>query len=249
VLEDNPLSSAHVLFADAAQAEEFEAAGLLLRHGVQFHWSNAGYATFDDFLGRYSAKRRHQVRRERREMEAQGIELSVKLGSELSSAELDHIFEFYCSTVDKHFYGRRYLNREFFHEVCARMGGQILVVFATLRGQPRPIAGAFNLLGKKKLYGRYWGATEDRRFLHFNVCYYRGIEECILRGLDTFEPGAGGEHKVVRGFEPTITYSAHLLKHPILQRAIKDFLVREKTAIRSGLEETPPILKPLSQDG
>jgi predicted N-acyltransferase len=105
------------------------------------------------------------------------------------------------------------------------------------------------LLGKKKLYGRYWGATEDRRFLHFNVCYYRGIEECILRGLDTFEPGAGGEHKVVRGFEPTITYSAHLLKHPILQRAIKDFLVREKTAIRSGLEETPPILKPLSQDG
>lgn len=245
VLNDNPLSSAHVLFTDPEQAKELEAAGMLLRHGVQFHWQNAGYGSFDDFLARYSSKRRHQVRRERRELEAQGIELVVKLGHELGAAELDHLFEFYCSTVDKHFYGRRYLNREFFHELCARMGHNVLTVLAFERGQKRPLAGAFNLLGKRKLYGRYWGAREERRFLHFNVCYYRGIEECITRGLDVFEPGAGGEHKLVRGFEPTVTYSAHRLKHPILNRAIKDFLGREKAAVCSELEEAKPILRPL----
>jgi predicted N-acyltransferase len=248
VVADNPLSSAHVLFAEPAQALALGAAGMLLRQGVQFHWHNAGYFSFDDFLGRYSSKRRHQVRRERRELEAQGIELTVKSGKELRVADIDHMFEFYCATVEKHFYGRRYLNREFFHELCSRMGEHVLVVLAHERGVARPLAGAFNLLGKHKLYGRYWGAREERRFLHFNVCYYRGIEECILRGLDVFEPGAGGEHKVVRGFEPTITYSAHHLKHPSLERALRDFLQREKSAIDTELEEVKPVLRPLDQD-
>src|SRR5690606_11483028 len=125
----------------------------------------------------------------------------------------------------------QYLNRDFFHEVCAKMGEQVLVVLAMERGRREPLAGAFNLIGGGKLYGRYWGALEERNFLHFNVCYYRGIDVCIERGLSVFEPGAGGEHKVARGFEPTVTYSAHHLRHPILDAAVRDFLRRESAAV------------------
>jgi len=230
------LSSAHVLFPDPDQAEQLQEAGLAMRHGVQFHWRNQGYATFDDFLSRYNSKRRHQIRRERREMQQQGLKLEVLSGSDLASDQIDHAYDFYRSTVHKYFWGRQYLNREFFHELCARLGRHVLVVFAYERGNPVPIAGAFNLLGGGKLYGRYWGATQERRFLHFNVCYYQGIEECIERGLSVFEPGAGGEHKIVRGFEPVITHSAHYLGEPVLDAAVRDFLRRERQAVQRQLE-------------
>jgi hypothetical protein len=245
IIEENDLSSAHVLFAEVRQAEALERAGLLLRQGVQYHWHNPGYANFEDFLSRYSSKRRNQIRRERRELEVQGVELDVKLGSDLSNAEIDHVFEFYAATVDKYFWGRRYLNRNFFQEICSRIGSQILVVLARDKSNPVPLAGAFNLLGPHKLYGRYWGAREERKFLHFNVCYYRGIEECIARGLKGFEPGAGGEHKLARGFEPVITYSAHKLKHPTLHAAIREFLTRERKAVREEISGATPLLKPL----
>lgn len=225
------VSSAHVLFPTAEQAEGLGKAGLARRVGIQFHWKNAGYKTFDDFLSAFNAKRRHQIRRERRELEAQGVRVKVLTGSDLTPAIVDHAYDFYLATVDKFAWGRRYLNREFFEEVAARMGPALHWVFA-FDGN-KPIAGALNILGSRALYGRYWGALEERPFLHFNVCYYKGVEECIERGLDLFEPGAGGEHKRARGFEPALTHSAHLLVDPRLDGAVRDFLRRERAAVEA----------------
>ncbi len=243
IIESGGLSSGHILFPTDSSAQQWESAGLFRRFGVQYHWRNAGYATFDDFLARFSAKRRHQIRRERREVAESGIELLTLSGGELGSQNIDHVYDFYCSTVDKHFYGRRYLNREFFHEICARMPDQIMVVLAREKGAKKPLAGAFNLVSQQALFGRYWGAYEERPFLHFNVCYYAGIDACIQRGLAYFEPGAGGEHKHARGFESTLTHSVHYLRDPRLRGAVQRFLVQEGAAIREHLQGEKPILK------
>jgi len=228
-------SGCHVLFPDQAQAESFEAAGYLPRHGVQYHWQNAGYRTLDDFLARFSSKRRNQIRREMREMRDRQIDLSVLTGSSLRPERADFIFDFYRSTVEKFYYGKQYLNRAFFEQVCQTMPEQLHLVMATDAGSKKPIAGAFNLLGKRALYGRYWGALEERPFMHFNVCFYRGIQECIERGLSLFEPGAGGEHKLARGFEPTLTFSAHSFQDRRLTAAVAEFLGRERSAIAQHL--------------
>lgn len=231
-------SGVHVLFPDAAQCEAFGESGFAPRHGLQYHWRNAGYRTLDDFLGRFNSKRRNQIRREMREMRDRDLDLSVLTGESLRPERADFIFDFYRSTVEKFYYGRQYLNRAFFEQVCSTMPEQLHVVVATDRGSNRPIAGAFNLLGERALYGRYWGALEDRPFLHFNVCFYRGIEECIARGLELFEPGAGGEHKLARGFEPSVTYSAHSFVDARLSTAVADFLERERHAIAQHVLES-----------
>lgn len=241
--EGGRISSCHVLFLPDAAAALLASLGLLRRYGVQFHWRNAGYSTFDDFLSRFSSKRRHAIRRERREVAEAGIVLETRTGDELGADDIDHMFEFYASTVDKHFYGRRYLNREFFHEICSRIPKRVLVVLARERGRSAPIAGAFNLLGDRALFGRYWGAREERPFLHFNVCYYAGIEACIERKLECFEPGAGGEHKHVRGFESTLTHSVHFIKDPRLRGPVERFLRQESAAILEHLDGEKPILK------
>lgn len=230
-------SGVHVLFPERAQAEAFEKAGYLQRHGLQFHWRNAGYQKLDDFLGRFTSKRRNQIRREMREMRDRAIDIEVLTGDRLRPERVDFIFDFYRATVEKFFYGRQYLNRAFFEQVCHTMPEHLHVVVASDAGSKKPIAGAFNLLGKHALYGRYWGTLEERPFLHFNVCFYRGIEECIARGLDLFEPGAGGEHKLARGFEPSLTYSAHAFQDRRLTAAIGEYLEREREAIARHLEE------------
>jgi uncharacterized protein len=244
----NQLSSSHVLFLTDAEAALLAQRGFARRYGVQFHWRNAGYASFDDFLARFSSKRRHQIRRERREIADNGIELSTLSGDELGADDIDHMYDFYTSTVDKHFYGRRYLNRDFFHEICARMPRQILVVLAREKGARQPIAGAFNLVSERALFGRYWGAREERPFLHFNVCYYAGIEACIARGLGCFEPGAGGEHKHARGFESTLTHSVHYLSDPRLRGPVERFLEQEGSAIVDHLDDEKPVLKAADAD-
>jgi uncharacterized protein len=229
-------SSAHVLFSNAEEADALERAGMLRRAGVQFHWHNAGYATFDEFLSRFTSKRRHQIRRERSEAERQGVVIESHLGSDLGPDLIDSIFELYKLNVEKHYWGRQYLNRAFFHEVCSRLGKNIHVVFAKKRGRKKPIAGAFNLIDENALYGRYWGATEELPFLHFHVCYYRGIEDAIERKLKWFEPGAGGEHKLPRGFVPTLTHSTHVLCDPRLSAAVLDFTVREREALAEHVD-------------
>ncbi|MFZ5889719.1 MAG: GNAT family N-acetyltransferase [Myxococcota bacterium] len=230
------LSSAHVLFPLADETEILTQHGLAQRVGVQFQWHNAGYASFDDFLARFSAKRRHQVRRERREVNAQGVDIEVLTGSDLSPALADFVYDFYRSTVDKFYWGRRYLNRNFFEEVLSRMRDRVHLVAARDRHSGRRIAGAFNLLGADTLYGRYWGALEERKFLHFEVCFYSGIDEAIRRRLVRFEPGAGGEHKLTRGFEPTETSSVHHLADARFERAVRDFLARESSALREQIQ-------------
>jgi predicted N-acyltransferase len=228
------LSGAHVLFPTEAEATELAGAGLAHRYGLQFQWKNHGYSTFDDYLARFSSKRRNQIKRERKEMDKQGLVLSTARGR-IAPADIDAMYGFYLSTVDKFTWGRQYLNRAFFEEICARLPGRVEIVLA--REGERVIAGAFNLLGESTLFGRYWGAVEERPFLHFNVCFYHSIDECIARGLRRFEPGAGGQHKLVRGFEPSITHSVHHLAHPGLDRAVRDFLEREREAVSESVAE------------
>jgi predicted N-acyltransferase len=230
-------SSAHILFPLDDEVADLTAANMAHRAGLQYHWHNAGYGSFDDFLSRFNSKRRNQIRRERREAESQGTIVETLTGRDLTPEIVDLAYEFYVSTVDKYFYGRRYLNRAFFEEICARIPDQIMVVLARDRASKKPLAGAFNLLGSDALYGRYWGAREERSCLHFNVCYYHGIEESIQRGLRVFEPGAGGEHKLARGFEPTMTHSTHWFLDAALGGAVRDFLVRERSAIEEHVAE------------
>lgn len=234
VVEQAELSSAHVLFPPEAEADALEDAGLLHRVGVQFHWTNRGFGTFEDFLGTLPSKRRTQLRRERRAPAEQGVTLTTLTGKDLVPEVVDAMFEFYAATVDKFYWGRRYLNRHFFEEVCSKMPDAIEVVLAR-DASKKPIAGAFNLRGARTLFGRYWGASVELPFLHFNVCYYHSVEQAILRGLTRFEPGAGGEHKLARGFAPTVTHSVHLLRDRRFSRAIEDFVTRERQAIEAEI--------------
>ena len=231
IVEASDISSAHVLFPTEDEVAGLGEAGMARRAGVQFHWRNDGYASFDDYLARFSSKRRNQIRRERREMDRQGIRITTERGA-IPPAIVDEMFGFYTATVDRFTWGRQYLNRAFFEEICGKLGGKVEIVLA--REGRRILGGAFNLAGERTLFGRYWGAREERPFLHFNVCFYHSIEECIDRKLAFFEPGAGGQHKLVRGFEPSITHSAHHLAHPGLDRAVRDFLERERAAIEEG---------------
>lgn len=224
-----PVSGAHVLFLPEQDSAALTSLGFAERRGVQFHWQNPGYHDFDDFLSRMNSKKRNQLKRERREMRERGVEIRALSGRELTPELVDFVFDFYLSTVEKFAWGRQYLNRELFEEVAKTMPDELHVVVATQSG--KRVGGAFNFLGADGLYGRYWGATHEVPFLHFNVCFYFGIEECIRRGLAKFEPGAGGEHKVARGFEPTVTYSSHFLRHRQLNGAVRDFLAREREAV------------------
>jgi hypothetical protein len=223
------LSSAHVLFPTEEDAVALEEHGFARRFGVQFQWHNRGYKTWDDYLASFDSKRRAMIRRERREMQKQGITIETLAGKDITPPVIDRMFTFYLSTVQKFFWGRQYLNRAFFEEIVTALPDGVEIVIA--REGKKILAGAFNLRGPRALFGRYWGATEERPFLHFNVCYYHSLEQAIVRGLDRFEPGAGGSHKRSRGFDPTITHSVHHLAHPGLDRAVRDFLAREREAI------------------
>ncbi|WP_437873695.1 GNAT family N-acetyltransferase [Sorangium sp. So ce363] len=230
------ISSAHVLFPTEDEAAALSDAAMAHRCGVQFQFENEGYRTLDDFLARFNAKRRHQIRREMRESTRQGLSIDTLRGAEITPEIVDAMFGFYVSTVEKFAWGRQYLNRAFFEEIAARLrggGAQGGVEIVLAREGKRPIAGALNLAGPTTLYGRYWGASEERPFLHFNVCYYHPVEDCIARGLRRFEPGAGGSHKLVRGFAPSVTHSAHHIAHPRLDAAVREFLVRERAAVRA----------------
>jgi predicted N-acyltransferase len=239
LVDANAISSAHVLFLPAGQAEHFEQAGFVQRWGVQYQWRNRGYGSFDDFLSTFTSKRRNQIRRERRELDRTGIRITTLRGSEITAEAVEIVHDFYLATVDKFRWGRRYLNRDFFFDLCDRMKGGVEIVLAK-NGGGRAIAGAFNLASSSALYGRYWGATEEHPFLHFNVCYYHSIEQCIERKVALFEPGAGGEHKRARGFDPTMTYSVHHLVDARLNGAIREYLGREREYVQrvvSGEEE------------
>lgn len=227
------LSGIHVLFHTEAEAASLEAAGFALRLGVQYQWRNEGYRTLEDFLARFHSKRRNQLRRELRTPASQGLTVRTLRGEELTELSAEELFRLYVSTVDKYPWGRRFLTLDFFARMLGTFRHRCEFVEARRGGQR--IAGAFNFASQDVLYGRYWGCLEEHPFLHFNVCLYHPVQEAIRRGLKRFEPGAGGEHKLTRGFEPQITYSAHLLLHPGLDRAVRAFLLQEQAAVRAGL--------------
>lgn len=236
ILSANEVSSAHVLFPPEDEALGWQDAGFFERHGVQFQWQNQGYESFEHFLGSFNSKRRNQIRRERRGAHAHGLAFQVCTGSDITDEVLDAMYRFYLATVDKFVWGRRYLNREFFEDVCTRMPHHIEIVIAR-DGQKRIVAGAFNLKGGGVLYGRYWGADEELPYLHFETCYYQGIESAIEQKLVRFEPGAGGEHKIARGFLPTITRSSHLLMNPRFSAIVEEHVKRERAHIARIVEE------------
>lgn len=227
-------SSLHVTFMTEGEWKLAGAAGYLQRTDQQFHWENRGYASFDQFLSELSSAKRKNLRKEREAVRAEGIAFDWLTGSDLSEAVWDRFFEFYMDTGGRK-WGHPYLTRDFFSRVGETMADQILLVMAKRNG--RAIAGALNFLGGGILYGRNWGCIEFVPFLHFETCYYQAIEFAIARGLRKVEAGAQGAHKLLRGYMPATTYSAHYIAHPGLRRAVDDYLSREREAIAGHIEE------------
>jgi len=232
VTDQSGLSSAHATFIAPAEVALFEAAGWLIRQGTQFHWTNDGYASFDDFLAALASRKRKAIRKERAAA-VEGLTIRHLTGAEITPAHWDAFWVFYQDTGSRK-WGQPYLTRAFFDRIGQTMGDRVLLILAERDGVP--IAGALNLIGADTLYGRYWGATEEVPFLHFELCYYQAIDAAIARGLKTVEAGAQGEHKLARGYAPVATYSAHYIPDPGFRRAIADFLVREREAVASDRE-------------
>ncbi len=234
ITRSNELSSAHVTFLGEAEWRLLGARGFLQRMDRQFHWVNAGYATFDEFLQALSSRKRKTIRRERKDSLAAGIEVRWLTGSELTEEVWDAFFAFYMETGSRK-WGRPYLTREFFSIVGEAMGDRIVLVMARRAG--RWIAGAINFVGSDAIYGRNWGAIEHHPFLHFELCYYQAIDYAIAHKLKRVEAGAQGEHKIARGYMPKPTYSAHFIANPALRRAIEEYLARERAYVAADSEE------------
>ena len=230
----NKISSLHVTFPTEGEWRRFGEAGFLLRMGRQFHWENAGYASFDTYLEALSSRKRKAIRRERRDALAGGLTVATLTGDAIKTRHWDAFFRFYIATSDRK-WGSPYLNREFFDLLGQRLADKIVLVMAEREG--RLVAGALNLRGADTLYGRNWGCIGDFPFLHFELCYYRAIDYAIAHGLTRVEAGAQGEHKIQRGYLPSPTYSAHWIRDPGFARAVADFLKRERDAIEHEMME------------
>jgi predicted N-acyltransferase len=222
------LSSAHALFVDEAGRGACAAAGWLLRRDCHFQWHNRGYRDFADFLDAFSAEKRKKARRERRRVLEQGIEFRTLDGTQLDEDLLERVYAFHALTFIRHGH-TPYLNRGFFSRVARALGTDFFVKLALYGGEA--VAAAVFFRSADTLYGRYWGSDEAYHSLHFEACYYQGIDYCIEHGLQRFEPGTQGEHKIARGFEPAITWSAHWIANAPLRRAIGAYLAREGEAI------------------
>jgi len=233
-------SSWHLLFPERALAEELAAAGLGHRTGVQFHWHNRGYRDFADFLDLMQSRKRKQLKRERRLVVEQGLQLRALRGPEVDAALWERFHDFYRLTYARRSGHGGYLNRAFFRLLGEAMPESLLLVVAE-HGREL-VAGALCVIGADTLYGRYWGCTADYAQLHFETCYYQGIEFCIREGLSRFDAGAQGEHKLARGFEPVLTHSCHRIAHPAFRAAIEDFLARERRAIDNYRREAAEAL-------
>ena len=221
------LSSVHVTFCTEQDYTALGQAGWLQRLGVQYHWDNNGYASFDDFLGALNARKRKSIRRERREAQSAGLEFVTLRGADITAKQWAAFYRFYESTVDRK-WGTAYLTPEFFPLLGQRLGERVVLMLAL--HDNKPVAGALNLAGTDTLYGRNWGALREFPFLHFELCYYQALDFAIANGLKRVEAGAQGEHKIQRGYLPALTYSAHHIAHPGLRNAVAEFLDHERPA-------------------
>lgn len=226
-------SSFHIAFAQAEEAEAARPAGMLLRTDRQFHWFNRGYRDFDDFLATLASRKRKQIRKEREQALAGGVEIDSLSGNAIAEADLDDFFAFYLDTGSRK-WGRPYLNRAAFALLRERMGERLLLIRCRRGG--RTIAGALNFLGRDAIYGRWWGCSEDRPFLHFEACYYRAIDHAIAHGLARVEAGAQGPHKLARGYEPVATFSLHHMADPGFHDAVRRYLEVERRDVEAAAE-------------
>ncbi len=226
------VSSLHVNFIEAAEAPALENAGMLIRTDQQFHWQNAGYGSFEEFLGTLSSEKRKNLRKERRKAQ-EGLTFEHLTGAQITEDHLDIFFDFYTDTGNRK-WGSPYLTREAFSILRERMADDILFIFACEDGAP--IAGAMNLIGSETLYGRYWGTLDARPMLHFETCYYQAIDFAIARGLKTVEAGAQGGHKLARGYAPVLTHSAHWIGHTGFRDAVAEYLERERAAVDADFD-------------
>ena len=245
VAEQVEVSSLHFTFLPEAQWQRTAAVGCLQRMDTQFHWQNDGYATFDDFLAALSSKKRKNIRRERREALAGGIDVEWLTG-DISEAQWDAFYEFYADTGRRK-WGMPYLNREFFSRIGETMAEHILLVMCRRAG--RYIAGAINFIGDDTLFGRNWGCVEDHRFLHFEACYYQAIDFALHRGLGRVEAGAQGAHKIARGYLPTPTYSAHWIRDPRLRDAVERYLREERRHVEADISYVEQHHSPFRHEG
>lgn len=230
--ESLDLSSVHVTFCTEDEWHGLGRAGWLQRLGMQFHWENQRYASFEDFLSELASRKRKVLRRERRDANSAGLTFRALSGREITEAHWDAFYRFYTSTVDRK-WGSAYLTRRFFSLLSERLGDRVVLMLAEHSG--RAVAGALNLAGADALYGRNWGCRGDWPFLHFELCYYRAIDWAIAHGLKRVEAGAQGRHKIQRGYLPRPTYSAHWIAHSGLRRAVGRFLEDERPAIEAEM--------------
>lgn len=233
------LASWHCLFPEERQSEQWHALGLQRREGVQFHWFNKGYRDFDDYLDAFTAAKRKMIRRERRRVNEAGIELRRVPGNRVTDAEWQAFYRFYALTYWKKG-SEPYLAPDFFTRCAATMGERMLLTQAILHGET--VAAALSFVGGDTLYGRYWGCREDHDALHFEACYYQGLDYCLEHGLQRFDSGAQGEHKIARGFEPVITSSAHWIRDAGFAAAVGRFLARERPTVRAYRQNAADLL-------
>lgn len=236
--------TAHVTFPTDTEWQALGDAGWLQRCGQQYHWENNGYADFDAFLAALNARKRKAIKKERRQVAESGISLQALTGNALEPHHWDQFYQFYRNTTDRK-WGAAYLTRAFFTLLGDRLADRIVLIVAESEG--RMVAGALNLIGHDTLYGRNWGCAEHFKFLHFEACYYQAIDFAIARGLKRVEAGAQGEHKIQRGYLPSRTYSAHLIRDPALKRAVADFLHKEGQHLAfemDALSDASPFRRP-----
>lgn len=239
----NGFSSAHATFIEPGQLPLFDDAGWLLRQDIQFHWENRDYRSFEDFLGALASRKRKAVRKERAAAQ-EGLRIERLSGAQIRAEHWDIFWDFYQDTGARK-WGTPYLTRSAFTLLGERMGEKVVLVLA-FDDDDLPIAGALNFVGSDTLYGRYWGCSRDVRFLHFELCYYQAIDIAIERGLSRVEAGAQGGHKLARGYEPSVTHSAHWIADPGFREAVSDFLQRERDGVagdRLFLNERTPFKK------
>jgi hypothetical protein len=241
------VSSLHVTFPTEAEWRDLGEAGFLRRTGLQYHWENRGYASFDDFLASLASRKRKAIKKERRHVAESGVGLRALTGGEIEPRHWDAFHRFYRATSDKK-WGPSYLTRDFFHRLGETMGDRVVLIVAEWQGEP--VGAALNLVGDEPeggvLYGRNWGGVGRFKFLHFEACYYQAIDYAIRHRLARVEAGAQGEHKIQRGYLPATTYSAHWIRDPALRQAVAHFLERERRAIdqeQNILESFAPFRK------
>lgn len=232
---DTGASGWHCLFPSEAEATAWREASLAERTGCQFHWFNRGYRDFEDFLGALSSRKRKNLRKERRQVKEQGIQFQWKEGADISAADWALFYGLYQLTYLKRSGHGGYLTPDFFTLIGERQPEQLLMVQAFKDGEA--IAAALLLFDRTTLYGRYWGCREEYEFLHFETCYYQGLDFALARGLQRFDGGAQGEHKLARGFEPQLTRSFHRLREPAFQAAVEDFVERERVEVLGYRDE------------